>query len=231
MSLSATRPPWLLKEAELETFVEKHNPSLNISRLKCDRNGCQLVDDVLAQIVSKRNLQTPSEFEMNLARIHLAVDLQNILKSWCSIGLMKTLERSELRNQFSPDLVSDYRKPVDLEQVSSVTKMEVASPQSVCSVPIPRTHNFRPQNETMDWASPAYSYVKSRDVLLMSQSNNVPPAAPRLAKRPLEVDQYQDTTKVARMDKTSFICPYYARNPETHPECANKTFPNPRKLK
>lgn len=214
-SAIVTRPPWLYKEQELEQFIETHSLSMNILELRRSRNGCRLVSDVLDKIVSKQNINPPGEWEMNLARIHLAVDLQNILKRWCGIGLQKTLEGSTLRDLFSSEIVSDLRHPVELE---ARTKLEVMSPPSVFS----KVQHSRFQYEAEDWHS-CRPYADSRVI-------SVPQTAQSF-KRPLEnVDHYQEV-KCTKVAKTEFKCPYYARDPQTHTECSNKTFPNPRKLK
>lgn len=219
MTSSATRPPWLYHGQELEGFIEEHNPSLNISELRLSRNGCQLVGDVLDQIVSKQNIQT-GEWEMNLARIHLAVDLQNILKRWCGIGLQKTLEGSAL-HEFSSGVVSGFGHPeLELEASPIMTKMEVMSPPDMSPVVGPRVQHRRFMNE-MGGRNQHYPYFGSRGMSTDSQT-----AQP--LKRPLDVDHYQESSKAV---KAEYVCPYNTRDPSVHPECSDKIFPNPRKLK
>lgn len=219
MTYSATRPPWLYRGQQLEVFIEEHNPSLNISKLRLSRNGCKLVGDVLDQIVEKQNIQT-GEWEMNLARIHLAVDLQNILKRWCGIGLQKTLEGSALQ-EFSSGIVPEFGHLVELEAGTGVTKMEITSPPSMFSVLNTKVQHHQLPNGTEGWP-PHHPHISTR---IMSTES--PPA--QTFKRPLEnVDHYQESAKVV---KTEYVCPYFTRDPLVHPECSNKTFPNPRKLK
>lgn len=58
-------------------------------------------------------------------------------------------------------------------------------------------------------------------------------------KRPLEdmeecPEGFRKVTKIkasSYKDKSKFTCPYYAMDVASHPDCANKYFPNPRKLK
>lgn len=202
--LTRTRPPWLCQEKELEALIETHNPSLNISSLRRSRNNCQLVRDILDQIVSNKHMAPPCEWEMGLARIHLAVDLQNIMKRWCGIGLEKTLEDSALRTLFSevapgPEMPSPGLGAAKMEAVGS-----------------PPTVFLGSSNQ---------SPYRQRDMVVAQ-------TVQQSLKRPLEMDHYEESAKVCRTEcRTEFRCPYYTRNPTTHTECSNKTFPNPRKLK
>lgn len=225
MTASATRPPWLCREHELEAFIEEHNPSLNLSALRRSRNDCQLVGVLLAQIVSKKNITPPCDWEMNLARIHLAVDLQNILKRWCAIGLQKTLDGSALGILFASEDGAGAGAAEQDVVVEVSPKVEVAaSPQTLFSPAIP--HGFLPDAET------GWPYTKHKIMAVQP------------LKRPLEdVSHYNGSAKMARLEdgdhseeivkvaRTEFQCPYYTQNPLTHPECSDKTFPNPRKLK
>lgn len=206
--LTHTRPPWLCQEHELEDFIETHNPSLQISQLRRSRNNnCTLVGDILDQIVSNRHMAPPCEWEMRLARTHLAVDLQNIMKRWCGIGLEKTLQDSALRMLFS-EVPSGPAPEVLSPSPSLTSKMETtASPPSMFA-------GLSGQNH----------YARQR-VLVVAQ------AAQQSLKRPLGMDHYGESAKMCRTDSWDFRCPYYTRNQHTHVDCADKTFPNPRKLK
>jgi hypothetical protein len=225
MTSSATRPPWLYKEKELEEFVGQHNPSLNISDLKRSRNDCHLVNNVLNQIVSRRGVDPPGDWEMNVARIHLAVDLQNILKRWCSIGLQKTLDGS-VRHLFPPEIFSsELSSPIrKFETTTGVAKVEATSPTGLFPDFNSKIHYpvFQSQPQAFD------PYHRSRGATRTDDSV----AKSRPSKRSLEdADQYPEVTKIAKTDKSTFLCPFYLRNPQTHVECADKSFPNPRKLK
>lgn len=222
MQLSeATRPPWLYQKNKLEEFVENQNWTLNIVELRSDRNRCALVDNILEKIALVEQLK-PSEFEKGLARNHLAVDLQNILQRWCGIGLKKTIEGSALLGGPPTPPTNRWAPPLSMERINHVPKVEVASP------------------ETIVFSPPAFNCLGSGDGYQPRAQNIFPSSQqPTLSSRPIKrqldgVDQYDDITKMARIDRTSsFTCPYYARNKHApdHADCANKTFPNPRKLK
>ncbi|KAI5850471.1 hypothetical protein DFP73DRAFT_591341 [Morchella snyderi] len=219
----ATRPPWLYQKHKLEEFVENQNWTLNIVQLRCDRNRCQLVDDILEKIALKEHLQ-PSEFEKGLARNHLAVDLQNILQRWCGIGLEKTMQGSAFLGGPPTPPTSRWAPPLSMERINPVTKVEVTSPETTIFSPPVTAFNRIGSGNTYQ--------PRARDTFSSSQHSTL---SSRPTKRQLDgVDQYDDITKVAKIDRTSsFTCPYYARNKHApdHAECANKTFPNPRKLK
>jgi hypothetical protein len=223
MLSEATRPPWLYQKHKLEEFVENQNWTLNIVQLRCDRNHCQLVDDILEKIALKEHLQ-PSEFEKGLARNHLAVDLQNILQRWCGIGLKKTMEGSALLGGPPTPPTNRWAPPLNMERINPVPKVEVTSPETTIFSPPATTFNCIGSGDTYQ--------SRARDLFPSSQQ---PALSSRPTKRQLDgVDQYDDITKMAKIDRTSsFTCPYYARNKHTpdHAECAKKTFPNPRKLK
>lgn len=168
---------------------------------------------------------------MNLARIHLAVDLQNILQRWCGIGLQKTLEGSALRDLFSSGVASGFRKP-DLEARTNVAKMEATSPPSLFSVPGYNIPHPRFQDEAEPWLLRHYPYTDPKCTSAITRTDSSSSVRSRPLKRALEdADQYQEATKLAKIDKSPFLCPYYTRDQRTHVECSQKTFPNPRKLK
>lgn len=207
MTAAPTRPPWLCRERELEAFIEALDPTLSISALRHSRNDCHLVGALLARIVSAKNL-APGDWELNLARIHLAVDVQHILKRWCGIGLQKTLDGSELGILFASEDCAG------VQDVAAEEEDEVASPQTVVE------SGWRPDD-------------KNRVVAVQ------PPKRPledgghydgpvKVARLEDAGDHYEESVKAVRIE---FRCPYYTQNPLTHPECADKTFPNPRKLK
>lgn len=217
MLSEATRPPWLYQKHKLEEFVQEHNWTLNIVQLRCDRNRCQLVDNILEKIALKERLN-PSEFEKGLARNHLAVDLQNILQRWCDIGLQKTMEGSALLGSAQKPTINQWAPVIHVERFNAVPKVEVASPEAT-------TFNYVGSGDS-------YQQPRTRDTFPSSQQL---PLSSRPVKRPLgDADQNDDVTKMPRIDRaSSFTCPYYARNKHSpdHAQCADKTFPNPRKLK
>ncbi|KAH8155079.1 uncharacterized protein LAJ45_00088 [Morchella importuna] len=223
MLSEATRPPWLYQKHKLEKFVENQNWKLNIVDLRCDRNRCELVDNILEKIALTEQLK-PSEFEKGLARNHLAVDLQNILQRWCGIGLKKTIEGSALLGGPPTPLTNRWAPPLSVGGVGPVPKVEVTSPETTV---------FSPPSTTFNCIGSGDAYqLRAQNIFPSSQH---PILSSRPSKRQLDgVDQYDDITKMAKIDRTSsFTCPYYARNKHApdHADCANKTFPNPRKLK
>jgi hypothetical protein len=205
MSLAAdTRPPWLPED--LETLVFEHQFRVSINDLRNSRqNDCQIVGELLNSVLQRLSPGTqPSSYELGMARHHLAVELQRIFLRWCQEGLDKTLQGSFLGMFSDPE--QPPRKDIQLRapfRFSSMTP-SLNSPGQMFGL-----EPFRqPENQSL-----------------------VP------MKRPSEDDEsmpskagkyYSGSEAGGEKD---FRCPYYVRDPATHPECAGKRFPNPRKLK
>ncbi|CAZ85620.1 unnamed protein product [Tuber melanosporum] len=245
MTLRPTRPSWLFEEHELEELIEQSNPTISLSALRASRNECKLVDSVLKQILSVQNIQTtPGEFELYWAKTHLAMDIQSILKRWCSVGWDKTWEGSALRDlcleapkRHGDRDMDDARTttivgaPTDTtaEQKVGLLKSEPTRPR------FPETPAARRQDSCSGWTPCNGPVVESVGAEVTAAAARR--VYPIVSKRSLEDPDDPQARRVSRSksvnfgDRTQFTCPYYARNFDEHPECANKSFPNPRKLK
>jgi len=250
MALGPTRPSWLFREHQLEALIERSNPTIPLSALRASRNECELVDSMLKQILLEQNIQTtPGEFEMNWAKTHLAMDIQSILKRWCSIGWDKTWEGSALRNLCTkvPEQHGD-RNMDDATTIATIAPTDAAVEQKV-RLPVSEPHPIFPeafparrQNSHSGWTPCNGLAVQSTKAGAAATTAGVSPRVypipvQPVPKRPFEdSDDYQirrvsKSKSVNFGDRTQFICPYHARNINDHPDCANKSFPNPRKLK
>ncbi|KAF8246045.1 hypothetical protein K440DRAFT_376764 [Wilcoxina mikolae CBS 423.85] len=214
MSLADTRPPWLTAPEDLENLVSESGMQVYVNDLRKSRHGCSIVDNVLTLILQHHlpGSSVPSEFELNIARQHLAVELQNMFRRWSEEGLKATLEGSFLK-QFYPMAMDSTptmgRKDLDLQ-----------------------IRDFRPVNSpsssvTMDTVS-----GQQMSTYLSGPTSVVIPM-----KRSMEDDE-MTPNKAGKFYYTAeipgekdFRCPYNVRDPTSHPECAGKRFPNPRKLK
>ena len=246
-----TRPPWLFGEHRLEALIEQNNPTIPLSALRANRNECQLVDSVLKQILLEQNiLTTPGDFEMYWAKTHLAMDIQSILKRWCSVGWDKTWEGSALRNlcpkvskQHGDRNMDDATTTATIAPTDAAVEQKVRLPISEPSHPIfPEAFAARRQNSYSGWTPCNDPVVQSIEAGAAAAAAGVnsrvyPIPVQPVSKRPFEdSDDYQNrrvskSKSVNFGDRTQFICPYHAQNINDHPECANKSFPNPRKLK
>ncbi|RPB02267.1 hypothetical protein L873DRAFT_1826699 [Choiromyces venosus 120613-1] len=253
MALRPTRPSWLFEEHQLEAFIEQNNPTISLSTLRASRNDCKLVDSVLKQILSEQKIQTtPGEFEMYWAKTHLALDLQSILKRWCGIGWDRTWEGSALRNLCPevPKQQEDRNMDDAATTIATITptatavEQKIRLPKSESTSPrFSSTNNFvaRRQNSYSGWTpcnGPEIQSLEAENAAAAVVSPRVYPIPVQpTTKRPFEDSEDYQIRRVSKSksvnfgDRTQFICPYHAQNTNEHPDCANKSFPNPRKLK
>ncbi|CUS12149.1 unnamed protein product [Tuber aestivum] len=262
MALRPTRPSWLFEEHRLEALIEQNDLTIPLSALRASRNECKLVDEVLKRILSEQNIQTmPGEFEMYWAKTHLAMDIQSILKRWCSAGWDKTWEGSALRN-LCPEVPKQPEDrnmddattnttnttttttttiaPTDtaVEQKTRLLKSEPTHPRFSEPFAAGRqsSHSgWTPCNGSV--ARPLEAEAAASAAAARASSRVYPIPVQPATKRQCEDSDDYSARRVSRSksvnfgDRTQFICPYHAQNANEHPECANKSFPNPRKLK
>ncbi|KAF8426226.1 hypothetical protein EV426DRAFT_572691 [Tirmania nivea] len=104
------RPQWLFSREELEGLLSSFN--VQISDLRTNKNNSVLVERVLERIVAYRagenafsgykvedegvGLYEPDNYELLLARLHLAIEIQCILVDWASRGMIETRKTSLL---------------------------------------------------------------------------------------------------------------------------------------
>jgi hypothetical protein len=222
MSLAAgMRPSWLPQDLESLVYDCQFTISINDLRNSRRPDDCQIVGELLNTVLQRLSPGTnPSEFELRFARHHLAVELQKILLRWCQEGLNKTVEAS-----FS-GMFSD---------------MEMPSRKDMQFRPPPPPPPFRHSSMTPSLNSPPGGQMSlfGMDPFRQQQQPENQSLVPM--KRPSEDDESM-SSKTAKYfqggdaagghgGEKDFRCPYYVRDPTTHPECANKRFPNPRKLK
>lgn len=115
---SYPRPQWLFSREELERLLLSFN--IQISDLQTNKNNSALVERVLERIVAYRagentfsgykvedegvGLYEPDNYELLLARLHLAIEIQCILVDWASRGMIETRKTSLLgRSSVSGD--------------------------------------------------------------------------------------------------------------------------------
>ncbi|KAF8455725.1 hypothetical protein BGX38DRAFT_1140358 [Terfezia claveryi] len=107
---SYPRPQWLFSREELEGLLLSFN--IQISDLRTNKNNSVLVERVLERIVAFRTsenafsgykvedegvgLYEPDNYELLLARLHLAIEIQCILVDWASRGMIETRKTSLL---------------------------------------------------------------------------------------------------------------------------------------
>lgn len=97
MSLADTRPPWLFSPTDLETHLLSANYTLPLLSLRSSRHTCALVQQLLEQNRTSRCDVQPSDFELKIAKQHLAVELQQLLRRWVEEGLETTVRASFLQ--------------------------------------------------------------------------------------------------------------------------------------
>jgi len=251
MALGPTRPSWLFGEHRLEELIERSSLTIPLSALRASRNECELVDSMLKQILLEQNIQTtPGEFEMNWAKTHLAMDIQSILKRWCNIGWDKTWEGSALRNlctkvpeQHGDRNMDDATTIAAIAPTDAAVEQKVRLPVSEPTHPIfPEAFPARRQSSYSGWTPCNGPLVQSTEAGSAATTAGVgsrvyPITAQPVSKRPFEDPEEYQTRRVSKSksvnfgDRTQFVCPYHARDISDHPDCANKSFPNPRKLK
>ncbi|KAG0633955.1 hypothetical protein HOY80DRAFT_562413 [Tuber brumale] len=257
MALRPTRPSWLFEEHELEELIEQNNPTISLSALRASRNECELVDSVLKQILAVQNIQTtPGEFELYWAKTHLAMDIQSILKRWCSIGWDKTWEGSALRDLCLEAPKRHGDRDMDDATTTTTTTTIIGTPTDTAveqKVGLAKSEPTRPrfsetpavhrQDSCSGWTPCNGPVVQSAGAEVTATATAATArAGPRIfpitvPKRSLEDLDDPQVRRVSRSksvnfgDRTLFICPYHAQNANEHPDCANKSFPNPRKLK
>jgi len=224
MSISDTRPPWL--PDDLETPLFELGLTIRINDLRESRHHCQIVGQVLDAVMHQLpESSTPSEFEVRMARQHLAVELQHILKRWCEEGLGKTLERSFL-GMFSTGMEG----VVDGSGVTGGADGGGGGGSGGRKDPLIRS--FRPTPNT-----PSSPSIMSP---FMAQAYRGGDGSSALVpmKRASESGDHALSNKSGKFfpgseagGEKDFRCPYYVRDPNCHTECAVKKFPNPRKLK
>ncbi|TGZ80046.1 hypothetical protein EX30DRAFT_396619 [Ascodesmis nigricans] len=95
------RPPWLETSEAVEKILQDENLTISITSLRNSRNDCPLVQQLLTTFTSKC-LNTPSEWEQDIAKTHLALDVQNILSKWIESGRQATMEGSPLAAMLEP---------------------------------------------------------------------------------------------------------------------------------
>jgi len=203
MSLAETRPPWLTTPEELENLVSENGMQVDVNDLRKSRHGCSIVENVLSLIL--QHLPAPSEYELSMARHHLAVDLQHMFKQWSEEGMKATLEQSFL-GTFYETTPMMRQKDLDLREFRPIN-----SPSS---------------SVTMDPTGGQHMST------FMSGSASVVPMKRAMEDEEMTPNKagkfYYGTDIPGEKD---FRCPYNVRDPTCHLDCAGKRFPNPRKLK
>ncbi|KAL7275237.1 hypothetical protein RUND412_001825 [Rhizina undulata] len=215
MALNAIRPPWLPSEKKLNCVLQEHSPRLNLkpSDLCADRNAkCPLVGQVLDLIVNELE-NRPTEFEIKMAKIHLAVDVQKLFMSWCQIGLQKTMTGSDLKPFFYPGVDTNCRNSATHE--TRFMDLQVGS------------HAPDIQRRTKPERRASHDSIGNLPPIQCSTT-----AIP--AKRQFKGEELSPrSNKISRTGERLLQCPFYKMDPQTegHSECMENVFPNPRKLK
>jgi len=222
MSISDTRPPWL--PDNLETLVFDKGLMIHINSLRENRYHCEIVSQLLEAALQQLPASSaPSDFEIRMARQHLAVELQHILKKWCEDGLAKTLERSFL------GMISTCMDGV-AEGNGGMGSVGNSGGKDLL------IRSFRPQSMTPSSPSVMSSFMDRLDLHGYRGGDGSSAVVPM--KRASEGDEQMLSNKSGKFfpgggasGEKDFRCPYYVRDSTSHPECAGKRFPNPRKLK
>ncbi|KAI5857701.1 hypothetical protein BZA05DRAFT_456284 [Tricharina praecox] len=230
MSISDTRPPWLPNN--LETLVFEKGLTIRINNLRESRYHCEIVGQVLDAVLQQLPASPPpSDFEVRMARQHLAVELQHILKKWCEEGLAKTLGGSFL------GMISTGMEGVEglggMGSVGGSTGGNGGGRKDLL------VRSFRPPSLSPSSPSLVPSFIDRPDLQVYrggggdSTSSALVPM-----KRASDDDDQALSNKSGKFytggeagGEKDFRCPYNVRDPSSHTECANKRFPNPRKLK
>jgi hypothetical protein len=205
----------------------------------------------------RSNINTP---DMVAARLFLAIEVQEIIKDWAVQGLQETEESSALRN-IEPEPGLDYwstvgRRPRRSESISSVRGRSFSdripalplskqpwatSPTSITPMgysPLPITtpaHIPTPLSTPCD-VRPSNKRKFESDDNLRRLSDAAAMVEPQRVHaqgvRGVSEEEGNGTTGTQQPGK-SHKCPYFVRDKtgRTHPKCADRTFPNPRKLK
>lgn len=162
--------------------------------------------------------------EQTAAKWALAEDIHRILLSSVQAGYAETTRHSALR---IPD-----------------SRLAVTTPVSATSEPLrdlPRRNSHRPWEDVPVGSNgrPSFPVLEALmghkrkfsddDGLRQLSAVAAAQPVPELGKERLETPEDDNYTHSGKSHK----CPYYARDKtgRTHAKCANRTFPNPRKLK
>ncbi|KAI5819302.1 hypothetical protein BZA77DRAFT_168041 [Pyronema omphalodes] len=92
--VNPTAPPWLEKY-DLATLISGYQFNLHPASLRSNRINDPLVDVLLENILKNEGIE-PSDYERDMARRHLAVKLQMLLRVWVEEGLKATMDGSQL---------------------------------------------------------------------------------------------------------------------------------------
>lgn len=222
MSISDTRPPWLPNN--LETLVFEKGLTIRINNLRENRYDCEIVGQVLDAVLQHLPASSvPSEFEIRMARQHLAVELQHILKRWCEDGLAKTLEGSFL-GMISTGMEGIAEGNGGMGSAGNGGRKDLF------------VRSFCPQSMTPSSPSIMSPFMDRSDLHCYRGGGSSSAVVPM--KRASEDDEQMLSNKSGKFfpgggasSEKDFRCPYHVRDSTSHPECADKRFPNPRKLK
>lgn len=153
-SLASPRPPWLQTSAYIEAILENHESSFKftLTLLRTSRDECPIVDHILSILLQQSNIQR-SDWELQVGKSHLAVDVQEIFIRWAEEGLQKTLESSMVRGMVDN---SRKRRIVDLRTGSSLKRESLDSVEDEDEDDGPDPKQMRIQAFEKDFRCPFY---------------------------------------------------------------------------
>ena len=152
---SYSRPGWLFPREQLEELLSTFR--VQLSDLRTNKNNTELVEKVLGVTLTQRRNENrfiltgykdenmiglqyePEDYELLLARLHLAIDIQSILLDWCSRGMDETKKESFLgrsMNATGTDGADEFSilRSRSTSQ-SSASNMSVISANTVITTP------------------------------------------------------------------------------------------------
>lgn len=157
---SYSRPEWLFSQEQLEELLSTFK--VQLSDLRTNKNNSELVEKVLGVTLTHRRNENgfilagykadcgnmvglqyePDTYELLLARLHLAIDIQSILFDWCSRGLDETKKESFLGRSMNAvsSVVADEPQELGIlrsrsTSQSSISNMSVMSTNTVMTTP------------------------------------------------------------------------------------------------
>lgn len=198
-----TRPTWLAPQ-DLEELLVEQNLQINITELRQNRNECKLTESLFAAIRQRLpEDRHTNEFELQYARILLAADVQRILIAWCEQGLKETMRVT----------MGKLGLPYDAVQAPEVDQ---AGHNGCMSSPDVFTAKYNTSGSG-----------RILPQLCIPQKRVYHDSCSHTEERKTR-KTYSPVTSTER----DLRCPYHVMNPDEHRfECANRNYPNPRKLK